>query len=89
MKNPYLQDIVLVNSKTIDERILKKARKVFQPYYKEELTDEQIATIMNNLMKLYYTLKGIAKKHNITIGKKERGKDEKINIRRNKGSKRY
>ena len=40
-------------------------------------------------MKLYYTLKGIAKKHNITIGKKERGKDEKINIRRNKGSKRY
>ena len=61
----------MFNSVDIDKKYLNKVRKVFEPYYKRKLTDEELTEIINNLMGLYQTLKEIKEKYN---GNKERGK---------------
>lgn len=79
----------MLNVLTTDKKYLQKARKIFQKYYKEELTDEQLIEMINNVLNLVLYLKGIKEKYKVELGKKERGKDETINTKRHKGSSRY
>lgn len=48
---------------TFSKKFLDKTRKVFEPYYKRPLSDEECTEIANNVINLELLLREIAEKN--------------------------